>query len=200
MRASLAETSSPASRLAAAKVTAKDRRRFARARVRGEARAQDPSAIVEARYATMPHATRSIWDSAAGRDDDSSESRARPRRGSDIGPHADQRVPRRRRALLALPRCGRVRARTCGAGVRHAPVRAGDDREAADDARSQRPPRHGPTGERSTASQTTDCMNVIDVVRVAPSRDRRGAARRVARARRSRPHQDPTTRRPPAAG
>lgn len=50
MRVSLTETSSPASRLAAAKVTAKDRRRFARARVRGEARAQDPSAIVEARY------------------------------------------------------------------------------------------------------------------------------------------------------
>jgi hypothetical protein len=34
----------------AAKVTAKDRERFDRARARGEARAQDPSAIVEARY------------------------------------------------------------------------------------------------------------------------------------------------------
>ena len=34
----------------AAKVTAKDRERFARARARGEARAQDPSSIVEARY------------------------------------------------------------------------------------------------------------------------------------------------------
>ena len=34
----------------AAKVTAKDRERFARARARGEARAHDPSAIVEARY------------------------------------------------------------------------------------------------------------------------------------------------------
>ena len=34
----------------AAKVTAKDRERFARARAQGEARAQDPSAIVEARY------------------------------------------------------------------------------------------------------------------------------------------------------
>ena len=34
----------------AAKLTAKDRERFARARARGEARAQDPSAIVEARY------------------------------------------------------------------------------------------------------------------------------------------------------
>jgi Protein of unknown function (DUF2442) len=34
----------------AAKMTAKDRERFAQARARGEARAQDPSAIVEARY------------------------------------------------------------------------------------------------------------------------------------------------------
>lgn len=34
----------------AAKVTAKDPERFARARARGEARVQDPSAIVEARY------------------------------------------------------------------------------------------------------------------------------------------------------
>lgn len=34
----------------AAKVTAKDRERFDRARARGEARAKDPSAIVEARY------------------------------------------------------------------------------------------------------------------------------------------------------
>ena len=34
----------------AAKVTARDRERFARARARGAARAQDPSAIVEARY------------------------------------------------------------------------------------------------------------------------------------------------------
>jgi Protein of unknown function (DUF2442) len=33
-----------------AKVTAKDRDRFARARTRGEARAQDPSAVVEAQY------------------------------------------------------------------------------------------------------------------------------------------------------
>jgi Protein of unknown function (DUF2442) len=35
---------------AAVKITAKDRERFARARARGEARAQDPSAIVAARY------------------------------------------------------------------------------------------------------------------------------------------------------
>ncbi len=34
----------------AANVTAKDRDRFARARARGEARAQDPSAVVEAHY------------------------------------------------------------------------------------------------------------------------------------------------------
>ena len=34
----------------AAKMTAKDRERFARARARGEARTQDPSAIVHARY------------------------------------------------------------------------------------------------------------------------------------------------------
>jgi hypothetical protein len=34
----------------AANVTAKDRERFSRARVRGQARAQDPSAIVEAQY------------------------------------------------------------------------------------------------------------------------------------------------------
>ena len=34
----------------AAKVTAKDRERFARARARGEARVQDPSALVEAHY------------------------------------------------------------------------------------------------------------------------------------------------------
>ena len=34
----------------AAEATAKDRGRFARARARGDARAQDPSAIVEARY------------------------------------------------------------------------------------------------------------------------------------------------------
>ena len=33
-----------------ANVTAKDRERFARARARGQARAQDPSAVVEARY------------------------------------------------------------------------------------------------------------------------------------------------------
>ncbi|MGQ0733382.1 MAG: DUF2442 domain-containing protein [Acidobacteriota bacterium] len=33
-----------------ANVTAKDRERFARARARGKARAQDPSAIVEAQY------------------------------------------------------------------------------------------------------------------------------------------------------
>lgn len=34
----------------AANVTAKDRERFSRARARGQARAQDPSAIVEAQY------------------------------------------------------------------------------------------------------------------------------------------------------
>lgn len=34
----------------AANVTAKDRERFTRARVRGQARAQDPSTVVEARY------------------------------------------------------------------------------------------------------------------------------------------------------
>jgi pimeloyl-ACP methyl ester carboxylesterase len=34
----------------AAQVTARDRERFARARARGDARAQDPSTIVEARY------------------------------------------------------------------------------------------------------------------------------------------------------
>jgi hypothetical protein len=34
----------------AANVTAKDRERFARARARGQARAQDPSAVVEAQY------------------------------------------------------------------------------------------------------------------------------------------------------
>jgi hypothetical protein len=34
----------------AAKVNARDRERFARARTRGDARAEDPSAIVEARY------------------------------------------------------------------------------------------------------------------------------------------------------
>lgn len=34
----------------AVKVTAKDRERFARARSRGDARAKDPSAIVDARY------------------------------------------------------------------------------------------------------------------------------------------------------
>ncbi len=34
----------------AAKVTAKDRERLARARARGQARAQDPSAVVEAEY------------------------------------------------------------------------------------------------------------------------------------------------------
>jgi hypothetical protein len=34
----------------AANVTAKDRERFTRARARGEARAQDPSAVVEAQY------------------------------------------------------------------------------------------------------------------------------------------------------
>ena len=34
----------------AAKLTAKDRERLARARARGEARAQDPSAIIDARY------------------------------------------------------------------------------------------------------------------------------------------------------
>jgi len=38
------------SSMPAAEVTAKDRERFDRARARGEARAQDPSAIVEARY------------------------------------------------------------------------------------------------------------------------------------------------------
>jgi hypothetical protein len=34
----------------AAKVTAKDRERFARARAQGDARAKDPSAVVDARY------------------------------------------------------------------------------------------------------------------------------------------------------
>ena len=42
----------------AANVTAKDRDRFARARARGEARAQDPSAVVEAQY----DATRDVID------------------------------------------------------------------------------------------------------------------------------------------
>ena len=48
----------------AAKLTAKDRERFALARARGEARAQDPSTIIDARY----DATRDAitWDSAAG--------------------------------------------------------------------------------------------------------------------------------------
>ncbi len=36
--------------MAAANVTAKDRERFTRARARGEARAQDPSAVVGAQY------------------------------------------------------------------------------------------------------------------------------------------------------
>ena len=36
--------------MAAANVTAKDRERFTRARARGQARAQDPSAVVEAQY------------------------------------------------------------------------------------------------------------------------------------------------------
>ena len=42
----------------AAKVTAKDRDRFARARARGQARALDPSAVVEAQY----DATRDVID------------------------------------------------------------------------------------------------------------------------------------------
>ena len=36
--------------MAETEVSAKDRERYARARVRGEARAQDPSAVVDARY------------------------------------------------------------------------------------------------------------------------------------------------------
>jgi len=36
--------------MAATDVSAKDRERYARARARGEARAQDPSAVVDARY------------------------------------------------------------------------------------------------------------------------------------------------------
>mgnify|MGYP001594091897 CR=1 FL=1 len=36
--------------MATTDVTLKDRERYARARVRGEARAQDPSVVVEARY------------------------------------------------------------------------------------------------------------------------------------------------------
>jgi hypothetical protein len=39
--------------MAAANVTTKDRERFMRARARGEARAQDPSAVVEAHYDAM---------------------------------------------------------------------------------------------------------------------------------------------------
>lgn len=42
----------------AANVTAKDRERFTRARARGQARAEDPSAVVEAQY----DATRDVID------------------------------------------------------------------------------------------------------------------------------------------
>ena len=109
----------------AAKVTAKDRERFDRARARGEARAQDPSAIVEARCDTARDAIDLGFRSGGVMTIPAARlflaSRRYRRRPSTPSASRPPEMP-----VLAIAGRGRVRAQPRGAGVRHAVVCAGD--------------------------------------------------------------------------
>jgi hypothetical protein len=107
--------------MAATEVTSKDRGRYARARARGKARAQDPSAVLNARYDLEREA---IDLKFAGRrlHGYSAEQGSRLGAGACIGDGVDRSLSGGRRVVVALARRRCLRSRPRRTRVRHPSV------------------------------------------------------------------------------
>src|SRR6185295_19894653 len=113
-----------------ADVTAKNRERCARARTRGEARAHDLSAVVEALRPWRGSHRPEVWWGRV--DGDSAEGCARIAAGVRVRYWVDRGFSGWRRVVLAFAGCGRVRSGFGRACVRESAVRCGTGRRWTD--------------------------------------------------------------------